>query len=106
MAYDLLIKGGTLIDPARNIHANKDVAFSNGVVAAVDDNLSKIDAQEVLDASGCLVTPGMIDLHVHVFYGVSHFGIERTRPAWQREPRQWLMPARRVLTFFPDFAST
>ena len=76
MAYDLLIKGGTLIDPARNIHANKDVAFSNGVVAAVDDNLSKIDAQEVLDASGCLVTPGMIDLHVHVFYGVSHFGIE------------------------------
>jgi dihydroorotase len=76
MAYDLLIKGGTLIDPARNIHANKDVAFSNGVVAAVDDNLSKTDALEVLDASGCLVTPGMIDLHVHVFYGVSHFGIE------------------------------
>ena len=76
MAYDLLIKGGTLIDPAQNIHANKDVAFSNGVVAAVDDNLSNADALEVLDASGCLVTPGMIDLHVHVFYGVSHFGIE------------------------------
>lgn len=76
MAYDLVIKGGTLIDPAQNIHANKDVAFSNGVVAAVDDNLSKTDVQEVLDASGCLVTPGMIDLHVHVFYGVSHYGIE------------------------------
>ena len=76
MAYDLLIKGGTLIDPAQNIHANKDVAFSNGVVAAVDDNLSNADALEVLDASGCLVTPGMIDLHVHVFYGVSHYGIE------------------------------
>ena len=76
MAYDLLIKGGTLIDPAQNIHANKDVAFSNGVVAEVGDDLSKTDALEVLDASGCLVTPGMIDLHVHVFYGVSHFGIE------------------------------
>ena len=76
MAYDLLIKGGTLIDPAQNIHANKDVAFSNGVVAAIDDNLSNADALEVLDASGCLVTPGMIDLHVHVFYGVSHYGIE------------------------------
>ncbi|MCE2393754.1 amidohydrolase/deacetylase family metallohydrolase [Candidatus Poribacteria bacterium] len=76
MAYDLLIKGGTLIDPAQNIHANKDVAFSSGVVAAVDDNLSNADALEVLDASGCLVTPGMIDLHVHVFYGVSHYGIE------------------------------
>ena len=76
MAYDLLIRGGTLIDPAQNIHANKDVAFSNGVVAEVGDDLSKTGAQEVLDASGCLVTPGMIDLHVHVFYGVSHYGIE------------------------------
>ena len=76
MAYDLLIRGGTLVDPAQNIHANKDVAFSNGVVAEVGDDLSKTDAQEVLDASGCLVTPGMIDLHVHVFYGVSHYGIE------------------------------
>ena len=76
MAYDLLIKGGTLIDPAQNIHANKDVAFSNGVVTEVGDDLPKTDAQEVLDASGCLVTPGMIDLHVHVFYGVSHYGIE------------------------------
>ena len=76
MAYDLLIKGGTLVDPAQNIHANKDVAFSNGVVAEVGDDLSKTGALEVLDASGCLVTPGMIDLHVHVFYGVSHFGIE------------------------------
>ena len=76
MAYDLLIKGGTLIDPAQNIHVNKDVAFSNGVVAEVGDNLSKADAHEVLDAGGCLVTPGMIDLHVHVFYGVSHYGIE------------------------------
>lgn len=76
MAHDLLIKGGTLIDPAQNIHANKDIAFSNGVVTEVGDDLSKTDALEVLDASGCLVTPGMIDLHVHVFYGVSHFGIE------------------------------
>lgn len=76
MAYDLLIKGGTLIDPAQNIHANKDVAFSNGVVAEVGDDLPKTGAHEVLDANGCLVTPGMIDLHVHVFYGVSHYGIE------------------------------
>ncbi|MCZ6678029.1 MAG: amidohydrolase/deacetylase family metallohydrolase [Candidatus Poribacteria bacterium] len=76
MAYDLLIKGGTLIDPAQNIHATKDVAFANGVVAEVGDDLPKSDAREVLDASGRIVTPGMIDLHVHVFYGVSHFGIE------------------------------
>ena len=76
MTYELLIKGGTLIDPARNIHANKDVAFANGVVAEVGGDLPKGDALEVLDASGCIVAPGMIDMHVHVFYGVSHYGIE------------------------------
>ena len=76
MAYELLIKGGTLIDPAQNIHAPKDVAFAEGVVVEVGDDLPKTDAREVLDASGRFVTPGMIDLHVHVFYGVSHYGIE------------------------------
>ena len=76
MTYDLLIKGGTLIDPAQNIHAHKDVAFAQGVVAAVGDDLPRGEARAVLDASGRIVTPGMIDLHVHVFAGVSHYGIE------------------------------
>ncbi len=76
MKYDLLIKGGTLIDPAQNIHADKDIAFAEGLVAAVGDDLSTEDARNAVDASGRIVTPGMIDLHVHVFPGVSHFGIE------------------------------
>ena len=76
MAHGLVIKGGTLIDPAQNIHADKDVRFAAGVVAEVGDNLSVTDALEVLDASGKIVMPGMIDLHVHVFHGVSHYGIE------------------------------
>lgn len=76
MGYDLIIKGGTLIDPAQSIHAKKDVAFVNGVVAAVGDGLPKSEAREVLDASSRIVAPGLIDLHVHVFYGVGHYGIE------------------------------
>ena len=76
MTYDLLIKGGTLIDPAQGIHAQMDVAFANGVVAEVGGDLPRAGARDVLDAGGCIVTPGMIDLHVHVFPGVSHFGIE------------------------------
>ena len=76
MNYELLIKGATLIDPAQGIHALKDVAFANGMVVEVGDNLPKTEAHEVIDASGYLVTPGMIDLHVHVFYGVSHFGVQ------------------------------
>ena len=76
MNYQLLIKNGTVVDPAQGIHARKDVAFTNGRVAALSDEIPTSDAREVLDAAGCFVTPGLIDLHVHVFYGVSHFGIE------------------------------
>lgn len=74
-AYDLLIKGGTLIDPAQGIHAPRDVAFASGVVVAVGPDMPRAEAAEVVDTSGYLVTPGMIDLHVHVFEGVSHYGI-------------------------------
>ena len=76
MNYQLLIKNGTVIDPAHGIHTRKDVAFANGRVSAISDDIPTSEAREVLDASGCFVTPGLIDLHVHVFYGVSHFGIE------------------------------
>ena len=76
MAHDLLIKNGTLIDPAQNIHAPKDVAFTDGTVSAVDDDIPQSDARQTLDAAGYIVSPGMIDVHVHVFPGVSHYGIE------------------------------
>jgi dihydroorotase len=76
MPYDLLLKGGTLIDPAQGVHAARDVAFTGGRVAAVGEDLPRADAAEVIDCSGRLVAPGMIDLHVHVFTGVSHYGIE------------------------------
>ncbi|MFH1572073.1 MAG: amidohydrolase/deacetylase family metallohydrolase [Gemmatimonadota bacterium] len=76
MSYDLLITSGTLIDPAQGLHARRDVAFAGGTVAAVAESLDATQAREVVDAAGCLVTPGLIDLHVHVFPGVSHLGIE------------------------------
>ena len=75
MAYDLLLKGGTLVDPAEAIHARKDVAFAQGRVAAVADDISKTEARDYLDCAERIIAPGMIDLHVHVFWGVSHYGI-------------------------------
>ncbi len=75
MKYDLLLKGGTLVDPARNLHEPSDVAFAAGRVAAVQRDLPRGEAAEVVDCGGRLVAPGMIDLHVHVYWGVSHFGI-------------------------------
>jgi dihydroorotase len=73
--YDLLIKGGTVIDPAQKLHAMRDVAFAQGVVAAVAEDIPRWEADEAIDASGLLVAPGMVDLHVHVFEGVSYLGI-------------------------------
>ena len=76
MKYDLIIKYGTLIDPAQGLHAKKDIAFKDGNVSIVSDDISDTEGRYVMDADGCYVTPGLIDLHVHVFHGVSHFGIE------------------------------
>jgi dihydroorotase len=74
--YDLLVKGGTLVDPAQGLNARRDVAFANGMVAAVEAEIPAEDATAVIDAAGQLVTPGLVDLHVHVFEGVSHYGIQ------------------------------
>ena len=74
--YDLLLAGGTLLDPAQGTRAATNVAFAAGNVAAVGPHLSAADAKDTVDCSGRIVSPGMIDLHVHVFWGVSHYGIE------------------------------
>lgn len=76
MNYDLLLRGGVLVDPAQGLHKMQDVAFSQGRVAAVGDHLPANCAQREIDCTGHLVTPGLIDLHVHVYAGVSHYGIE------------------------------
>lgn len=72
----MLVKGGTVVDPAQGLHAVRDVAITGGRIAALDSEIYEETAQTVIDAAGYLVTPGLIDLHVHVWWGVSHFGVE------------------------------
>ena len=76
MKWDLLIKGGELLDPAQQIRRKLDVAFNAGRVAETGQDLDSAQARATLDASGLLVTPGMIDLHVHVFPMVSYLGVD------------------------------
>jgi len=75
LKYDLLIKKGLVVDPSQGLNQVGDIAFADGKVAAVG-SLSDGDAAEVIDATGLIVTPGLLDLHVHVFPGVSHFGVD------------------------------
>lgn len=69
VVYDLLIKGGHLIDPSNNISAMMDVAVRDGVIAAVEPNIPEHQAKLVADADGRYVSPGFIDIHVHSFVG-------------------------------------
>jgi dihydroorotase len=62
--YDLIIKGGRVINPSRKIDAIRDVAVANGRIAAVEADISS-DAAETIDARGKLVVPGLIDIHTH-----------------------------------------
>lgn len=77
MSYDLLIRGGHVIDPAERRNARLDVAISAGRIAAVGADLPAQNARRVLDAAGKLVLPGLIDTHAHVFqYVTGRFGLE------------------------------
>ncbi len=67
--YDLLLKGGHVIDPANHIDGNMDVAVSGGKIAAVEKDIPASSATTVVDATGLYVTPGLIDIHVHITYG-------------------------------------
>ncbi len=74
--YDLLIKGGSVVDPSQGLNGPSDLAFLNGAVASISPSISDSQADEVFDATDLVVTPGLIDLHVHNFWGVSHYGID------------------------------
>lgn len=67
--YDFLIKGGRVIDPRNGLDAVRDVAIKDGKIAAVSTDIAAARAMKAVDAKGLLVTPGLIDLHVHVFPG-------------------------------------
>src|SRR6476620_6669558 len=67
--YDLLLKGGHVIDPANNLDGIMDVAVSKDKIAAVEKDIPASQAGKVVNASGLYVTPGLIDIHVHIGHG-------------------------------------
>ena len=73
--YDLLIKGGQVIDTSQGLSAVRDVAIATGRVARVSADIPASDARQVLDARNKFVTPGLIDVHAHVYDGATPLGI-------------------------------
>jgi dihydroorotase len=76
--HDLLLTGGRVIDPSQDLDTIADVAFVDGKVAAIGPNLPRDGVADVRDVSGKLVTPGLIDLHTHVYWGGTSIGIDPT----------------------------
>ncbi len=72
---DLILRGGRIIDPASNIDATCDIGFTDGRVTAVAPTILDQAVAE-RDVSGCLVIPGMIDLHTHVYWGGTSIGVD------------------------------
>ena len=73
MAYDLILRGGRVIDPAQGIDRIADVGFAGGLVAVVGEGLAGATRHDV---TGCIVTPGLIDLHTHVYWGGTSLGVD------------------------------
>ncbi|MEZ5773802.1 MAG: amidohydrolase/deacetylase family metallohydrolase [Hyphomicrobiaceae bacterium] len=75
MAYDLVLKGGRVVDPSQGLDEKADVAFAAGKVAAVGPRLDTAGA-ESRDVTGLIVTPGLIDMHTHVYWGGTSLSID------------------------------
>ena len=70
--YDLLLKGGKVIDPRNGVNAPMDVAVSGNKIARVAESIAPTDAKKTVDVSGFYVTPGLVDIHVHVYTGTGN----------------------------------
>jgi len=74
--YDLLLSGGTVLNPATSLRQELDVGIKDGRIAGLQAKLPRGQAQKVIEVPGCYVTPGLIDFHVHSFAGVNPYGCE------------------------------
>src|SRR5258707_834112 len=74
MKYDLLLTGGEVLDPSAGLRGVMDVAIAGGKIAAVAPSLPENEARRTISAKGRLVTPGLIDIHAHVFVNAHDMG--------------------------------
>jgi dihydroorotase len=73
--FDLVLKGGDVVDPSAGLHGVHDVAIQDGLIAKIATTIPAEEARRVIEVAGSAVTPGLIDLHAHVFEGFTRFGV-------------------------------
>ena len=102
-AWDVLIRGGRVVDPSQGLNGRYDVGIRDGRIAEVAQVIDPAGWREVIDADGRIVTPGFIDLHAHVFEGVSHYGINADKYCLSRGSTTILDPGSAGAQTFSSF---
>jgi dihydroorotase len=88
--YDIVISGGHVIDPANGVDGVREVAIADGRIAAVAEHFPPHSARRVVDAAGRYVTPGLVDLHAHLYWGRDYLGIDADSLAWRCGVTTWV----------------
>jgi dihydroorotase len=103
MEFDLVIKNGEVIDPGSGLRGKMDVGIRGGLITAVDRSLPTQEVRETLDAAGQVVTPGLFDLHTHLYWGATYWGIEPDPLAARTGVTTWLDAGTAGGYSFPGF---
>jgi dihydroorotase len=101
--HDVVIAGGRVVDPGSGLVGDFDVAISGGKVTAVEAGIPRDSADRVIDASGQFVTPGLVDLHTHIYWGATYWGIEPDPVAARSGVTTWLDVGSAGAYSFPGF---
>jgi dihydroorotase len=88
--FDLVVAGGELVGPGPGRSGRYDVAVTDGRVASLAPDIPRRLAAQVVDARGCIVVPGLIDLHTHLFFGGTFWGVDPTPVAWRTGVTSWV----------------
>ena len=89
MRFDLLIKGGNIIDPGAGYNGIMDIAVNRNRIAAVEPEIPAKSAFQVIDAAGQYVAPGFIDMHTHIYKDVTFWGIDADSVGSQTGVTTW-----------------
>ena len=90
MDFDVLIKGGEVVDPGAGLAGHLDIGIKRDRIAAVAPDIAPARAWRTIDVSGHYVTPGLIDLHTHIYKGVGFFGVDADAIAWRSGVTTWV----------------
>ena len=101
--FDTVITGGEVVDPGSGHVGRFDVGIRQGMIAGIEPSLAGAEAARTIDARGQIVTPGLVDLHTHVYWGVTYWGIEADPVAARSGVTTWLDVGSAGAYSFPGF---